>query len=1198
MHRTLRFSALFLLLLLGVAAPASAYPMDGAAAGSEAPETARYIIQLADQPLASYDGSIAGLSATAPSASRRTERHRSSEYDAPVDEAKGLVAALNGAARLDTQSPAAEAYANHLEWRQAEAEAAIQRISREAAVLYHYRVAYNGLTVRLTPDQAEQVARLPGVVAVVREEPVELRMDETNKVIHAVEAWDDVRIGGRAQAGKGVRIGIIDTGVAADHAMFDDTGYEAPPGFPRASVRIGDQVTDYTPQEAASFTNNKVIVSRAYANPELAASAGSVTPYPATSTHGTHVAGIAAGNPVLGGPNPHGTGEIDLSGVAPGAYLMAYRFELAYTPEILAAIDDAVADGADVLNNSWGTALQNINHPDAHPVSVAFKNATAANVVVVASAGNSGSLGSATLGGPHMMIDEVITVAASETGRSFSMELEASDDGLPEALETMPASYIDYGSESWLRLEGPAYKKKLCGDTDNSGAKDKIVFVDWSSTCNVPVVEVPENVSMFFRPFTQQMAGAKKAGAKALVFYSENPQGINAQEIYLFLIGQALLGDALPEEFKDLPVTAAAAGAEAGELAQWANGHESLQLILNITPRKAVNSNRVDRAGSFTSLGPAPEGLSLKPDITAPGVNVLSALASGGYGEQSGTSMSSPVVAGAVAVVRQAWPAWPPSDVKSALMVSADPVIKPAGGAGVTDATLQGAGRVNLARAIDPGLLASPPSINLGTRDGGEAGATVLLRDVRLDPSGTAEYAVSHEPGPGNGSVAPEFPASVSVPEGGSAELELSFDLEGVEAGTYDGRVVLQSDSHTVRITYFVRILLEKKDVLLVNARTAYRVEGNRVTFYDAPDYSQFWTQALDDLGLDYDVWTIAEGEQSEAPPYEQLLQYRMVIIAGGDGNVPLDILNNRSSTMTTIQMYLLGGGTMLASGSKWPHRPSGLADTQSSGSTHVLSRYFAGFALTDDDVTGVADLQPAWYLEKPVLVSDGSDPSTADNGGTIDLGKPLDEVDSRRRGQGEPAAPDSAHTHVAAEQLMPYIRSFLESSQGKSALTGLTNDATLENPEIGAAISWRAMYAGFPLEAVPADSADGHSRSELLGKVWDWAMEPDEVAIELAVPEVIEAGELFTVTASAQLPEGFSGIKSWRWDAGDGSEFVTDATDELGLSFDADGEYTVRTEITSHYGHTFVGSATVFVGDQPVPNLIYLPAIVRKYEY
>src|SRR3972149_9194528 len=124
--------------------------------------------------------------------------------------------------------------------------------------------------------------------------------------------------------------------------------------------------------------------------------------------------------------------------------------------------------------------------------------------------------------------------------------------------------------------------------------------------------------------------------------------------------------------------------------------------------------------------------------------------------------------------------------------------------------------------------------------------------------------------------------------------------------------------------------------------------------------------------------------------------------------------------------------------------RPPGIATTQSNGSTHMLSRYFTGFHATDDDAAGIDLLQPAWYFEAPVRISDGSDPGAAGNGSLVDLGKPLDAVDTAPRDRGQPPAPDNPFTYLAAEQIMPYIHSFLESGAGKSALTGVTDEARL----------------------------------------------------------------------------------------------------------------------------------------------------------
>ena len=116
-------------------------------------------------------------------------------------------------------------------------------------------------------------------------------------------------------------------------------------------------------------------------------------------------------------------------------------------------------------------------------------------------------------------------------------------------------------------------------------------------------------------------------------------------------------------------------------------------------------------------------------------------------------------------------------------------------------------------------------------------------------------------------------------------------------------------------------------------------------SFEDGPDYSRYWLAALDDAGLGHDLWTVAADAEDGGPPLSVLQRYDLVILTAGDGNAPLDQL---ARGMTSLQMYLLGGGRLLAGGAGWPHQPSAaqLLGLQNNGAMYLLSRHFAGFEL------------------------------------------------------------------------------------------------------------------------------------------------------------------------------------------------------------------------------------------------------------
>lgn len=310
-----------------------------------------------------------------------------------------------------------------------------------------------------------------------------------------------------------------------------------------------------------------------------------------------------------------------------------------------------------------------------------------------------------------------------------------------------------------------------------------------------------------------------------MVFYSPtgSPQ-LYGQALQLIETLKPLLQQFLPST--NFPVTAVITGDEAMQLTAWADTHRTLRLRLENTPASISDPTLVDAVHPTSSQGPAPQpGGPLKPDLSAPGTDILSTnvAADGspnGYTTATGTSMASPHVAGAAAVVRQAWPGWPPADIKAALMITADPVAT-VGGAGAP-LSVQGSGRLDLAQAIDPGLLVLPPSINLGRRGpGGRRSVQLRLKDVRQAPAGDVTYTMRDEPAEGQpeNQVFRLAGTTVTLRAGGSGDINTLAFFDGLAPGVHEGRIVFESAAHTVRVAYRVEIVGDQTDVLLLDVR-------------------------------------------------------------------------------------------------------------------------------------------------------------------------------------------------------------------------------------------------------------------------------------------------------------------------------------------------------------------------------------------
>jgi subtilisin family serine protease len=270
-----------------------------------------------------------------------------------------------------------------------------------ARIGWRYRLVANGYSVTLPAAQTQLLRNLPGVHDVLPAATYVPRLASSPQEIGAPTIWGQ----SLETAGQGVKIGIIDSGIDPTHTYFDPTGYTMPAGFPKGQQR---------------FTTAKVIVARAFP-PKSGASAPNtrLAFSDDDSSHGTHVAGIAAGNP----DTPTGEGRV--SGVAPRAYLGNYKVFVntdsglspnANSPAIVAAIEAAVADGMDVVNFSGG-------EPEIEPsrdiVALALDAAAAAGVVPVVAAGNDyNDFGAGSVSSPANSESAIAVAAVSISGNT------------------------------------------------------------------------------------------------------------------------------------------------------------------------------------------------------------------------------------------------------------------------------------------------------------------------------------------------------------------------------------------------------------------------------------------------------------------------------------------------------------------------------------------------------------------------------------------------------------------------------------------------------------------------------------------------------------------------------------------------------------------------------------------------------------
>lgn len=676
-----------------------------------------YIIQLEDSPLATYSGDVKGFAPTAKSAYNES--------------------------KLALNTVQAQAYGQYLSTKQREVLGALQSKFPQLQVERSLQITLNGFIVTHPGkvDIKEQLSAIPGVKKVFAHEVYEAQMDTSNTLIKTESAWS--LLGGKSVAGKGIKVAIIDGGINADHPMFAANGHERPAGLPQ---------TDYCATIDESFCNDKLVIARYYTPTFAVHPSEHISPRD-FGGHGTHVAGTAVGNEISGSYNDV---PVTLSGVAPGATLMVYK-ALFQTPAgrgsgsnmmLVGALEDAVADGADVINNSWGGGPG--GNPADSVYTPIFTAAEAAGVMIVTAAGNDGP-GATTVGCPGC-IEAGITVASTQTGRTFGVEVTA--PGLESAASALPGSG-DF--KLTADITGALLPSSVAAATNLEGCtafpadtfKDKIAMIP-RGTCS----------------FSIKADNAKAAGATALIVYN-NQAGV---------ISMSMPGVTLPS----VSITQTAGDAI---LDAWEEG----ATVTISAVKQLINPANVDAMSDFSSRGPNGDSSFLKPEIAAPGSDILSASAVPGetFYINSGTSMASPHVAGAAALLRQHRPELDAFQIKSILMTSSNSAVKKEDA--VTEATPfdRGAGRLDLEAATKTAIAFDKASI---VSTGCAVTCTFERVITNLMPEdGEWEGVVEFS----NSDVTGEISTpTVSLAADGSASFVVTANVAYADAGWQFGQVI------------------------------------------------------------------------------------------------------------------------------------------------------------------------------------------------------------------------------------------------------------------------------------------------------------------------------------------------------------------------------------------------------------------------
>ncbi|KAH9290011.1 hypothetical protein KI387_034128 [Taxus chinensis] len=500
--------------------------------------------------------------------------------------------------------------------------------SDPSLLLYKYDIILHGFAAKLTRAEAEALESFDGCLAVIPSSLAKIHTTHSPEFL-GLARGSDGGVGLWSQYsnyGEDVIVGVVDTGIWPESASFHDGGLGPVPSRWKGECENGEDFN-------SSKCNRKLIGARFNFSQGYKLHMGKEYMSPRDiSGHGTHTASTASGSAVSGA-NFHGFGTGTAVGMAPSARLAVYkacwgagtRCDLS---DVAAAMEKAIEDGVDILSLSIGSDDDNPFYKD-HQALAAF-GAIQKGVFVSASAGNSGpSQSSVTNTAPW-----ITTVGASNIDRAFLSPVTLGDGNLLKG----SSFYRGNGIQNLGLINAS------CTDTlglDASILKGKIVLCDSNDSLINPL-DIASRV--------------KKGGGEGMILVNQASEGAEDLPIQ-------------PQSY--LPAT---------RVSFFSGNKIKAYIHSTAKPRASINPTGVTLVGksltapivaAFSSRGPSTAFPDiLKPDVIAPGVNILAAWTDGTYKTDSGTSMSCPHVSGIAALIRAAHPTWTPAAIKSALMTS------------------------------------------------------------------------------------------------------------------------------------------------------------------------------------------------------------------------------------------------------------------------------------------------------------------------------------------------------------------------------------------------------------------------------------------------------------------------------------------------------------------------------------------------
>jgi hypothetical protein len=742
------------------------------------------VIKYAFTPTASYTGKVRGLKATSPRVTHKSLRKNARAVKAYQAFAARKIQSINAAVRQ-----------------------AVPSIKLGSS----FRMAYGGVAARVPANKVEALLGVKGVVA-VQKDTLNQPLDDNTSFIGATNVWPS--LGGSANAGSNVIIGDIDTGVWPEHPMLAPGSLGPPAGGLRGCSDF-NTTADTAHLGPAFSCNNKLIGAYAKTATYMANIPSNGQEFCNNATgkcsprdpegHGTHTTTTAGGDCVASAII-YGVERGPVCGIAPGARIEQFRVCLAagcFGSDSVSAVSQAIADGVNVINFS----ISGGGSPYTDAVELAFLDAVNAGISVNASAGNSGpTAGTSDHGGPW-----TTTVGASTGPRSFNSTLHLTADG-GAALDVSGVTLTN-GISSATPVVLAATLPKAGGGNEDALCQSDLA----AGAATGKVVVCSRGVNGRIDKGRRVLAG----GAAGMILYNTAATtDLESDNHYL---------PAIQTQFNSNSIANFVTG-HTNVTATWAQG--------------TAQPAQADVMASFSSRGPT--GDWIKPDVTAPGVQVLAGTtpqpdqttADNGppgnlYMAIAGTSMSSPHSAGVSALVKAAHPTWTPEEIKSALMTSSvQTVVKEDGvtPAGVFD---MGGGSIRADRAVNPTLVFNETGadftaagtdtihridLNLASVDATTMAGSVTTHRTAINVSGKNQTLDANVTAPAGVTITVNGGKAIHVKAANSVTFTITISAPDVANGQYQGRINLVPRKGANTVTMPVAFVKKQGPVSLTNS--------------------------------------------------------------------------------------------------------------------------------------------------------------------------------------------------------------------------------------------------------------------------------------------------------------------------------------------------------------------------------------------